>query len=35
MNGEKSMRRARAILAFILQFFGAEPVFCSHSKFVI
>jgi hypothetical protein len=32
---EKAMRNARNILALILRFISAEPVFSTHSRFVV
>jgi hypothetical protein len=32
---EKAMRKARNILALILRFISAEPVFSTHSRFVV
>jgi hypothetical protein len=32
---EKAMRNVRNILALILRFISAEPVFSTHSRFVV
>jgi hypothetical protein len=35
LERETAMRKARNILAFILRFFAAEPIFSARGRFVI